>query len=176
MVVWKEVSKQATFGTSGHAVRHRSSASSAGGWCNGASSVNARSMSIITSSTSPARVLSPPCTMRCESASGGAPSSASSSEAGDTVAWPSTTSRSFNEVDPAFTVRIRTGSSLPTPARHLGDVFAVVPRPHARPKPGVDHLLAEISNAFPEHGYAVDHVEDEVVAIEVVEHHHVEWR
>ena len=40
----------------------------------------------------------------------------------------------------------------------------------------VDHLLAQVGGALAERGYAIDHVDDEVEAVEVVEHHHVERR
>ena len=38
--------------------------------------------------------------------------------------------------------------------------------------PGVDHLLAQMRRSLAEPGHAVDHVDDQMEAVEIVQHHH----
>ena len=62
------------------------------------------------------------------------------------------------------------------PVADLGVVVAVLARPRPRLEPPVDHLLPEVRGPRRQAGHAVDHVDDEVEPVEVVEHDHVERR
>src|SRR4051794_11461545 len=82
-------------------------------------------------------------------------------------------SDSFSVLEPALTTRTRS-PTRPDPVLHLRQVVAdladVVPVPVAL----VDHLLVDERGLPAEPVYPVDHVHHEVVAVEVVHHHHVE--
>jgi hypothetical protein len=60
------------------------------------------------------------------------------------------------------------------PVGDVGVVVAVDPAPGAGVEAGVDHGLAEGAGAGGQAGGPVDDVEDELVAVQVVEHDHVE--
>src|SRR5215211_9286466 len=67
-------------------------------------------------------------------------------------------------------------SVRPGPVAQVRVVLAVLPRPGSRPEALVDHLLAQACRLAGQPWHAVDDVHDEVEAIEVVEHDHVEGR
>jgi hypothetical protein len=51
----------------------------------------------------------------------------------------------------------------------------MVARPGSRPEPRVDHFLTQAGSSGTERRHPVDHIDDQLVAVEVVEHHYVEW-
>src|SRR5205823_9775039 len=81
---------------------------------------------------------------------------------------------SLRELDPAFRTRTRNPSVRPGPARDLGRVLAVVARVLPAAQAVVDHLLADVGGLRTERRDPVDDVDHEVIAVEVVEHDHVE--
>src|SRR5438552_16828184 len=83
---------------------------------------------------------------------------------------------SLRELDPALRTRTRNALVGPNPGGEIGRVMAVVARVLPAAQPPVDHLLPDMSRRGTERRHAVDHIDDEVVAIEVVEHDHVEGR
>src|SRR4030081_474476 len=93
-------------------------------------------------------------------------------------ASPSPTRLTFSELEPALTTRTFTGpgSMWPGPVADVGGIVAdfagVLPVPH----PLVLHELADGRGLRSQPVHAVDHVHDEMEAVEVVEHHHVERR
>src|SRR5690349_10925172 len=94
-----------------------------------------------------------------------------------TSASPASSSRSFTLLDPALTTRTRMPSGTrPRPVADLGGVVADLARVAPQPQALVDHLLAEPGRTRTESRRPVDHVDDEVEAVHVVEHHHVERR
>src|SRR6202011_398189 len=82
----------------------------------------------------------------------------------------------LSELEPALTTRtfIRSESIWPCPIADIGwvvsDLAGVLPVPH----PLVLHELADVRSLRAQPGHAVDDVYDQVEAIQVVEHHHVE--
>ena len=171
MVAWKAVSKTATWGTSGSTRRASPIPFSAGTLCSGASSESPSSARSTSSSISTgSRKRAPPCTTRWATA---AESAASASDATGEEDSSSSTTESFRLVEPALTTRIF------SPARSSGDlgiVLAVLARVRTRAQARVDHLLAQRRRGVAERRDAVDHVDHEVEAVEVVQHHHVERR
>src|SRR5690606_9184601 len=57
-----------------------------------------------------------------------------------------------------------------------GDVGAVLAGPGAGREARVDHGLPQARSLLAQGGYAVDDIHDQVIAVEVVEHDHVEGR
>src|SRR4051794_20688071 len=82
---------------------------------------------------------------------------------------------SFSVLDPALTTRTAS-ATRPDPVLHLGHVVADLPHVVPVAVALVDHPLVHDGGLAPEVRYAVDHVHDEVVAVEVVHHDHVEGR
>ena len=64
----------------------------------------------------------------------------------------------------------------PGPVAHLGRILAFGARVGAAAEPLVDHPLAQLGGVRAECRDAVDHVDDEVETVEIVEHDHVERR
>src|SRR4051812_2815254 len=177
MVAWNAVSKTAYCATPGNRSLHSWIASSAGGWCSGASSPNACSSSRRRSSMRAGVSCSPPCTTRWITTSKSPErSSAWSSDASGIVAPEGSANESFSDVEPALTTSARTASSFPRPLDDVSDVLAVLARPLPGPQARVDKMLTQRRSPGSETGNAVDHVDGEAVAVEVVEHHHVERR
>src|SRR5581483_4462759 len=188
IVVWNAVSKQATAGTSGRTVPTASSAASDFGWCSGARSVSAASRSRTPPSIRTGPVNSvPPCTMRWPTAST-PPASETNVRIADVsiprptacreaaaTSWSSSRTESLRLDDPALTTRTRT-SVGPGPRAYCGRVLAFLARVGAGADAFVCHVLAELGGVRHEARHAVDHVDDQVEAVEVVEHDHVERR
>src|SRR5438067_2877763 len=173
MVAWKAVSKTATWGSCGRSARASRSAATAGAMCRGASSVSLASSSTTSSSTKTgSRNRAPPCTMRCTTAA--TPAGTTSSDSSLSVVPSASTADSFRLVEPALTSR--TALIRPDPVADLRIVLAVLARVGARANPAIAHLLAQAAGTLGQPGNAVDHVHDEVEAVEVVEHDHVERR
>src|SRR3954454_15709778 len=177
IVAWNAVSKTATCGTPGSRRRASRSAATAGVMCSGASSVSPLSCRSTSSSTTiGSRNREPPWTIRCATAS--TPRGAASSDSSAAAAPPSPTSASFRLVEPALTTRTAATrrSGGPGPVADLRRVLAALTAVRTRLEPPVDHLLAHMVGLPREPGQPVDHVDDEVEAVEVVEHDHVERR
>src|SRR5690606_1182566 len=64
----------------------------------------------------------------------------------------------------------------PGPVGDDGDVGAVFAGPGAGREARVDHGLPQARSLLAQGGYAVDDIHDQVIAVEVVEHDHVEGR
>src|ERR671915_1576630 len=196
MVAWKAVSKQATSGTPGNPDRTASMPARDLGWCSGARSARSRSRRSTLSSSRTGRMNSrPPWTTRCPTASGAGrsvsaavtvsasnrPATASTSRRATTLS-PWSSRLSLRLLDPALTVRISIGmpgepaSVRPHPLAHLRRVLAVFAGVRAVPQPCVHHPLTDVRDPPAELRHPVDDVHDEVVAVEVVEHDHVERR
>src|SRR6185437_8684601 len=128
------------------------------------------------STTTGSRNREPPWTIRWATASSGAGAAPSDSSA--TEAPSSPTTDSFRLVEPALTTRTaptrRSGG--PGPLADLRRVLAVLAAVRTRLEPPVDHLLAHVVGLAREPREPVDRVDDEVEAVEVVEHDHVERR
>src|SRR5918995_3154326 len=87
--------------------------------------------------------------------------------------------RSFRLLEPALTTRTRTmllESGRPGPFADARDVLAVLPRVRTSGDPAVDHELPDVRGSRSESGNAVDHVHDQMKAVQVVPHHYVERR
>src|SRR5215212_132556 len=177
MVEWNAVSKTAYCSTPGSCRRHCSITSSAGGWCKGASSTKACSSSRSESSMRAGVWWSPPCTTRWIMTSKSSErSSASGSDGSATVVPEGSDNESFSEVEPALRTSARIFSPVPRPLDDVSDVLPVLAGPLSGPQARVDEMLTQRRGPTPETGDAVDHVDGEPVAVEVVEHHHVERR
>src|SRR5205823_912160 len=149
----------------------------AGGLWSGASSPSsANAASTSSSTTTGSRKRGAPCTIRCATAATSA--GTRSSESSSSEAPPSSTAESFRLVEPALTTRTRLTrrSVLPGPAAHDRVVFAVLAGVCARAEASILHLLTDVSRPASESRNAVDHVDDEMEPIEVVQHDHVERR
>src|SRR5207245_10542090 len=83
---------------------------------------------------------------------------------------------SMSKLDLALRTSTRKAQVGPNPGGDIGRVLAVVARVLPAAQPPVDHLLPDMSRRGTERRHAVDHIDDEVVAIEVVEHDHVDGR
>src|SRR5688572_27281089 len=100
-----------------------------------------------------------------------------SSDATSATSSASETTWSFRLVEPALTTRTApTYSERPGPVADLGFVVAVLARVDTGPQPPIHQLLPELRGPRTEAGDAIDHVHDEVEAVEVVEHDDVEGR
>ena len=148
-VAWNAVSKHATAGRTAPRARRSPPAHAAGAAARGRSAPRA-ARAPARRSRPAAGSPSPPCTMRCPTASAsGRPSSASAGDrrvARRTRARarrpcdrrrPST--RSLRLLEPALTTRSRTRSARPGPVAHVGRVVAVLARVGAVAQPLVDH-------------------------------------
>ena len=174
-VVWNAVSKQANCGTSGHAARHRSISSRGGGWCNGAS-VDQRGSSATSSSSRSAGAVRAAVHDAVEHhVEVLARASAASSVSKVSVAGGSSND-TLSEVEPALTTSARTDQPVQdqsTTSAMSSPCSRVHSRRGAGRRPGP---WRSGGRACPEPGDAVDHVDGEAVAIEVVQHDHVERR
>src|SRR5919204_4848767 len=103
------------------------------------------------------------------------PSATSNSRSASVRSSPSTR-LSLSELDPALRTRTLKRLVGPFPVEDLGGVLAVVARVLAAAQARVDHLLPNVRRPGSERRHAVDDVDDEVVAVEGVEHDHVERR
>src|SRR6478672_297224 len=119
---------------------------------------------------------SPPWTTRWATASSRAASTWSRPATGADV--PSAATRwSFRLVEPALRTRTSpTRLERPGPPGDGGMVLAVLARPRAGLMAGCRHRLAQTAGPVAEARHPVDHVHHEVVAVEIVQHHHVERR
>ena len=124
-----------------------------------------------TTTGSPKRA--PPWTTRCATASTCAVRSNEST--GRDASSPSTI-ESLRLVEPALTTRIELTRARPGPVADLRVVLAVLARVRARAQARVVHLLPDVRGPLAERRHAVDHVDHEMEAVEVVQHHHVERR
>src|SRR5260370_20472646 len=88
----------------------------------------------------------------------------------------SSTTLSLRELDPALRTRTRNGLLRPGPIENFRRVLPVVARVLTRVQSLVDHLLANVSRLRAERWDPIDDVHHEVVAIDVVQHRHVEGR
>ena len=127
---------------------------------------------------------SPPCTTRCPTASAARPRSSTAVDSSASTTW------SLRLVEPALTVRTarrQPGARAPptgappalrpaSPVADLGPVVADLAGVRAVAQPLVDHVLPDVRGALAESWDAVDHVDHEVEAVEVVQHDHVERR
>src|SRR5438309_8752687 len=91
---------------------------------------------------------------------------------------PASRTESFRLLEPALTTRIRDAASPnsggPDPVPDRWFVLAVGPGVGAGLQPVVLHELANPGGLLAETGHPVDHIHDEVEAVEVVQHDHVE--
>src|SRR6476661_6044103 len=178
MVAWNAVSKTATCGTPGSARLASWSAANAGALWSGASSrSSSKADSTSSSTTTGVRKRSPPCTILWATAA--TSSGACSIESSGSEAPLLSTVESLTLVEPAFTTRTRLMpcvSALPGPVADRRVVLAVLSRVRASTQAGVVHLLADVAGPAAEPRHPVDHVDDEMEPVEVVQHHHVERR
>src|SRR5262249_10682503 len=103
------------------------------------------------------------------------PAGTDSSDSTGAAESSASTTDSLRLVEPALTTRMPP-LIRPDPVADLGIVLAVLARVGARADPAVAHLLAQAAARLGEARDTVDHVHDEVEAVEVVEHDHVERR
>src|SRR3954452_15321857 len=93
---------------------------------------------------------------------------------------PTSIALTLSELEPALMTRTRVirgaESVRPGPARDLGRVFALRARECRGGQACIDHLLTEARGALAEAGNAVNDVDDEVEAVDVVAHCHIEGR
>src|SRR5260370_25454069 len=101
------------------------------------------------------------------------PSATSNSRSKRTWSSSSTT-LSLRELDPALRTRTRNGLLRPGPIENFRRVLPVVARVLTRVQSLVDHLLANVSRLRAERWDPIDDVHHEVIAIDVVQHRHVE--
>ena len=194
---WKAVSKQATAGTSGRTAFTAASAASDFGWWSGARSVRA-SQPLDHPRVDADRAARTPCRRgrsggrrrrpRRGRGSASATSAASVEPRGAgrsavaTTASSGPRTRSLRLLDPALTTRIRPADAIGcaqdghVQSADLRGVLALEPRVRAGLDPLVHHQLAHVAGPRAEARDAVDDVDHEVVAVEVVEHDHVERR
>ncbi len=98
---------------------------------------------------------------------------------GEGAASSSSRTESLRLLEPALTTRTRTPrptSAARSSSRISGASSPSVARVGAAAQPLVDHPLPQVRRPRAEPGDAVDHVHDQVEAVEVVEHDHVERR
>src|SRR4051794_21086855 len=95
---------------------------------------------------------------------------------------PTTIALTLSELEPALMTRTRViavpkrRSVRPGPARDLRGILTGRPSVGGGGQSGVDHLLPQRRRPLPEARYAVDNVDDQVEAVDVVAHGHVERR
>src|SRR5260370_38002290 len=102
--------------------------------------------------------------------------SATSNSRSKTTWSSSSTTLSLRVLDPALRTRTRNGLLLPGPVENFRRVLPVVARVLPCVQSLVDHLLADVSRPRAERWHSIDDVHHEVIAIDVVQHRHVEGR
>src|SRR6266516_2562061 len=117
-----------------------------------------------------ARRRGPPWTTRCPTAS--IPCSSWIA----TASRASSTRLTLRELEPALRTRTRKRLARPGPVEDFGRVLTVVARVLSAAKSHVGHELAHVRGPGTQRRNAVDHVHHQVIAVEVVQHDHVEWR
>src|SRR3954470_10763230 len=84
----------------------------------------------------------------------------------------SSTTRSFNVLDPAFTTSVFTPSVGPGPLGHLGQIITVLAGPGPGAGAGIHHFLMQAGRTRTEARNARDDIHHQVVPVHVVHHHH----